>query len=81
MGKGTRKKERNIIEKTRYCVNKNGFTYEIDIYPFWKTTAIMEVELKNEKQKFDIPDFIKVIGEVTNNMDYTNQSLAKKYGV
>ena len=41
----------------------------------------MEVELKNEKQKFDIPDFIKVIGEVTNNMDYTNQSLAKKYGV
>ena len=43
--------------------------------------AIMEVELKNEKQKFDIPDFIKIIGEVTNNMDYTNQSLAKKYGV
>ncbi len=69
------------LKKTRYIVKGNGIKYEIDIYPFWKTTAIMEVELKNEKQKFDIPDFIKVIGEVTNNMDYTNQSLAKKYGV
>ena len=69
------------LKKTRYIVKENGIKYEIDIYPFWKTTAIMEVELKNEKQKFDIPDFIKVIGEVTNNMDYTNQSLAKKYGV
>ena len=69
------------LKKTRYIVKGNGIKYEIDIYPFWKTTAIMEVELKNEKQKFDIPDFIKIIGEVTNNMDYTNQSLAKKYGV
>ena len=69
------------LKKTRYIVKGNGIKYEIDIYTFWKTTAIMEVELKNEKQKFDIPDFIKIIGEVTNNMDYTNQSLAKKYGV
>lgn len=69
------------LKKTRYIVKGNEIKYEIDIYPFWKTTAIMEVELKNEKQKFDIPDFIKIIGEVTNNMDYTNQSLAKKYGV
>ena len=57
----------------------NGLKYEIDVYPFWTQTAIMEIELKNEEQKFDIPEFIKVIGEVTNNLDYSNHSLAKKY--
>ena len=34
-----------------------------------------EIKLKHKD------GIIKVIGEVTNNMDYTNQSLAKKYGV
>lgn len=72
-------KSRIALKKTRYIVKLNGLKYEIDIYPFWNETAILEVELKNEKQKFDIPEFIKVIGEVTNNLDYSNQSLAKKY--
>lgn len=73
------KKNRISLEKTRYIVKQNGLKYEIDIYPFWNETAILEIELKNEKQKFDIPDFLKIIGEVTNNLDYSNQSLAKKY--
>ena len=73
------KKDRISLEKTRYIVKLNNLKYEIDIYPFWNETAILEIELKNEKQKFEIPDFIKVIGEVTNNLDYSNQSLAKKY--
>ena len=74
-------KKRKIISlrKTRYTIKANNLKYEIDIYPFWKHTAILEIELRSEKQKFKIPDYIKVIGEVTNNMDYTNQSLAKKY--
>lgn len=73
------KKDRISLEKTRYIIKLNNLKYEIDIYPFWNETAILEIELKNEKQKFEIPDFIKVIGEVTNNLDYSNQSLAKKY--
>ena len=73
------KKNRISLKKTRYIIKMNNLKYEIDIYPFWNETAILEVELKNEKQKFEIPKFIKVIGEVTNNLDYTNQSLAKKY--
>lgn len=73
------KKDRISLQKTRYIIKLNNLKYEIDIYPFWNETAILEVELKNEKQRFEIPDFIKVIGEVTNNLDYTNQSLAKKY--
>ena len=67
------------LKKTRYIIKMNDLKYEIDVYPFWTQTAIMEIELKNEEQKFDIPEFIKVIGEVTNNLDYSNHSLAKKY--
>ena len=73
------KKNRLSLKKTRYIVKLNSLKYEIDVYPFWKSTAILEIELKSEKQKFDIPEFIKIIGEVTNNLDYSNQSLAKKY--
>lgn len=74
-----KKKKIISLKKTRYIINWNGLKYEIDVYPFWTQTAILEIELKNEKQKFEIPDFIKVIGEVTNNLDYSNHSLAKKY--
>lgn len=73
------KKNRISLEKTRYIIKLNGLKYEIDIYPFWNETAILEIELRNEKQRFEIPEFITVIGEVTNNLDYSNQSLAKKY--
>ena len=73
------RKNRVSLKKTRYIVKLNNLRYEIDIYPFWHETAILEIELKSEKQDFDIPPFIKVIGEVTNNLDYTNHSLAKKY--
>lgn len=75
------KTNRISLNKTRYVVMMNGLKYEIDVYPFWKSTAILEIELKEEKQRFSIPKFLNVIGEVTNNMDYTNHSLARKYGV
>lgn len=68
-----------VLKKTRYIIKLNNLKYEVDVYPFWNTTAILEIELKSEDQKFEIPEFIKVIGEVTNNLDYSNHSLAKKY--
>ncbi len=67
------------LYKTRYIVYMNNLKYEIDIYPFWHETAILEIELKHEKQKYEIPDFIEVIGDVTGNIDYSNSSLARKY--
>ena len=33
----------------------------------------------NENQKFDIPSFIEVIGDVTGNRDYSNSSLVSKF--
>lgn len=70
---------RKTLFKTRYMIYQDGLKYEIDIYPFWQETAILEIELKSEDASYTIPDFIEVIGDVTGNRDYSNSSLVDKY--
>lgn len=65
------------IEKDRYCLMYDGVYYEIDIFPFWKKQAYLEVELSDENDDVVIPDFIKVIKEVTNDPSYKNSRLCK----
>lgn len=65
------------IRKTRYCLTYDKLYYEIDIFPFWKDKAIMEIELKNEDEEIEIPPFINVIKEVTDDDTYKNKSLAR----
>lgn len=69
--------ERNVIRKTRFCLDRDGHEFEIDVYPFWKDRAIMEIELSFEGESFTVPDEISVIREVTSDRRYTNASLAK----
>ena len=64
------------IRKTRYCLVYNNQYFEIDIFPFWKDKAIMEIELKDENQQIDFPKFIKIIKEVTGDKNYFNQKMA-----
>lgn len=66
----------NIIYKTRYCADYEGHTMEIDVFPFWSRQAFLEVELSSEDEEFRIPDFIKVIRDVTEDKYYTNHALA-----
>lgn len=73
------KSRRGTLHKTRYIISMNNLEYEIDIYPFWEETAILEIELENENQKYIIPEFIEVIGDVTGNRDYSNSSLVSKF--
>lgn len=63
------------VEKVRYNVESNGLTFEIDVYPFSKNYAIMEVELENESQEYTIPHGVEVVREVTGINEYANISL------
>ncbi len=65
------------IRKTRYCLTYKSQYFEIDIYPFWKDRAIVEIELLSEREQIQIPKFIKVIKEVTDDKAYKNLSLAR----
>ena len=66
------------IIKDRYCLSYNNQYFEIDIYPFWNDKAIVEIELSSENQKIDLPPFLDIIEEVTDNLDYRNSEIAKK---
>ena len=65
------------IRKTRYCLTYDNQYFEIDVYPFWKDKAILEIELADESTEIRFPAQIKVIAEVTEDDSYKNAALAK----
>ncbi len=64
------------IRKTRYCLTWMSQYFEIDVYPFWSDKAIMELEVRDERQEVVLPPFIKVIREVTGDPAYRNRAIA-----
>lgn len=70
-----------IISKDRYCIVHGTTYYELDVYPFWSDKATLEIELLSEAQSYKLPDFVKLIREVTFEKEYRNFALAQKYGV
>ena len=65
------------IRKSRYCLTWENQYFEIDVFPFWKDKAILEIELSREDASVTIPQFIRVIREVTEDASYKNAELAK----
>lgn len=66
------------IVKTRYRVPHAGHVLEFDVYPFWTDRAIMEIELESEDERADIPDYVRVLRDVTGEKAYKNKQLAKR---
>ncbi len=64
------------VRKDRYRLDEGGKCWEIDIYPFWKRQAVMEIELGSEEEEFSFPEGIRVIREVTDDPRYRNSFLA-----
>ena len=67
----------HTIRKTRYCLSYNSVYFEIDVFPNWHNQAFVEVELHDENEIINFPDFIEVIREVTDDSMYSNHELAK----
>ncbi len=69
--------ELQTVRKTRYCLDgPDGKYLELDVYPFWKHQAILEVELTNADDEIIFPDFVEIIREVTEDSNYKNFHLA-----
>ena len=56
----------------------NNKYFEIDVYPFANSTAICEIELADENETIIMPEFIKVLREVTNDKTFSNYAFSKK---
>ena len=69
---------RPIIKK-RVTVPYGKWILEIDIYPEWKSTAILEVELTSREEKPSFPDFIQVVTEVTGDKRYSNAGMSRAF--
>ncbi|MCH5194692.1 MAG: hypothetical protein J1F11_12085 [Oscillospiraceae bacterium] len=68
----------NTIRKRRYIIPYGGLTFELDVF---ENTAdpgfgLMEAELESETDSADIPGFVEIIQEVTDDPYYTNRNLA-----
>ena len=67
------------IVKTRHTFDYLGQTFEIDVYPEWQNTAIMETELSSREREVQMPEFIKILREVTGIKAYSNAAMSRKF--
>ena len=67
------------LNKTRHTLPIDGLTVEIDVYPNWKNSCIMEIELPSRETAPPIPDYITVIAEVTGEKRYSNATMARSF--
>lgn len=65
------------VIKTRYRIPFSGHTLEIDVYPFWQDTAVLEVELSEEQERVVLPPEIVILREVTEEPLYKNTNIAR----
>ena len=67
------------IIKNRHVFLYKGQFFEIDVYPQWTKTAVMETELESREKSVEIPDFIEIISEVTGDKSYSNASMSRNF--
>ena len=65
-----------MTRKTRWAVSYGSLYYEIDVFPFSEDQALMSVELVPGLDP-DIPPFIEVVREVTDDPMYHGRGLAR----
>jgi adenylate cyclase len=65
----------SFIEKTRYNINYAGNVWEVDVFEGDNEGLIIaEIELKNEDQEFEKPEWVK--NDVSDDRRYTNAYLS-----
>lgn len=67
---------KETIHKTRYYFVHNGQYFELDVYPFLKKYAILELELADENKPVQLPDYLTVVREITEESAYKNSNIA-----
>ena len=77
--KKNRAKNSKILVKNRYTFTFDSRLFEIDVYPEWHKSAIMELELKSERESFSLPPFIKLIKDVTGLFEYSNAKMSVSF--
>ena len=67
------------VSKVRHTFLYRGALFELDVYPEWQHTAIMETELSSRDMAVTMPPFIRIIREVTGDKAYSNAAMSRKF--
>lgn len=67
------------VLKTRVTFEFISKTFEIDIYPEWERSSVLEVELDREDEEIIFPEFVKIIKEVTGKSEFSNHRMAYEF--
>lgn len=66
------------VEKTRYTFFFEGYTCEVDVFPFWENMALLEIEVESEDISPPIPHFINIIKDVSTDINFRNSVIAQR---
>lgn len=74
-----RKQGTVTLKKWRHTFDFGAQTFEVDIYPEWVRSAILETELESREVAVTFPDFIDGIAEVTGDKRYSNAAMSHRF--
>ena len=67
----------NVTDKMRYAFINNGSFFKLDVFDFDKTKGLLSTETKKDVSEVKLPEYVKVIKDVTGDKNYKNYYLAK----
>lgn len=67
------------LHKTRHTFPFEGRVFEVDVYPEWQRSCILEVELDRADAVISLPYFIDVLAEVTGDKRYSNAAMSREF--
>ena len=66
------------VHKVKYRFNYMRQRFEIDVYPFSRDKAVMFAYAGEEETQATLPPEIRILREVTGDLEYKNKTLAKR---
>jgi len=72
---------KDVIGKQRLCFLWKNQYFELDVFlepERLRGLSVLEIELTEENDKVELPDFLKIQREITEDESFSNSSLARK---
>jgi len=66
-----------IIKKTRYCFVYKSQYFELDVFQNPSGLILLERELTEENEHIDLPEFLDVVRDVTDEPEFSNYHLSR----
>ena len=68
--------ELGVIDKERYSFIHNNHFFKLDVFDFDESKGLLNLQISGDEE-FEIPEYFKVIKDVSDNPHYKNYHLAK----